>query len=70
MLEIYMVVGFMLAAYSIIANDAIQTLGTFISSNSNRPWWILWLFASSVLVVVLLYGWYSSTTGDASYGRC
>lgn len=69
MLEIYMVVGFMLAAYSIIANDAIQTLGTFISSNSNRPWWILWLFASSVLVVVLLYGWYSSTTGDASYGR-
>lgn len=29
MLEIYMVVGFMLAAYSIIANDAIQTLGDF-----------------------------------------
>ncbi|TCM62773.1 hypothetical protein EC844_12317 [Acinetobacter calcoaceticus] len=69
MLEVYMVVGFMLAAYSIVANDAIQTLGTFISSNSKRPWWVLWLFASSVLVVVLFYGWYASGVGDASYHR-
>ncbi len=69
MLEIYMVVGFVLAAYSIVANDAIQTLGTFISSNSKRPWWVLWLFASSILVVVLFYGWYSSGVGDASYQR-
>ncbi len=69
MLEIYMVVGFVLAAYSIVANDAIQTLGTFISSNSKRPWWVLWLFASSVLIVVLFYGWYSSGVGDASYQR-
>ncbi|USA46411.1 hypothetical protein NDN11_17280 [Acinetobacter sp. C26M] len=69
MLEVYMVVGFVLAAYSIIANDAIQTLGTFISSNSQRPWWTLWLFASSVLIVVLFYGWYASGVGDASYQR-
>ena len=69
MLEVYMVLGFVLAAYSIVANDAIQTLGTFISSNSKRPWWVLWLFASSVLVVVLLYGWFSSGVGDASYHR-
>ena len=64
-----MIVGFMLAAYSIIANDAIQTLGTFISSNSQRPWWVLWLFASSILIVVLFYGWYTSGVGDASYQR-
>ncbi len=39
-----MIVGFTLAAYAIVANDAIQTLGTFLSSNSHRPWWVLWLF--------------------------
>ncbi|MEY1661951.1 hypothetical protein [Isoalcanivorax beigongshangi] len=69
MQELLMVVGFMLAAYSIVANDAIQTLGTFISSNARRPWWVLWLFASLVLVVVLLYGWWQSPTGDAAYHR-
>ena len=36
--------GFALAAYSAIANDSIQTIGTFISSNSKRPWWLLWIF--------------------------
>lgn len=68
-IEILMVVGFCLAAYSIVGNDVPQTLGTFISSNSHRPWWILWIYISAILVIVLLYGWYSSGTGDASYGR-
>lgn len=31
------IIGFLLAAYSIVANDAIQTLGTFLSSNAKRP---------------------------------
>ncbi|MBN3859478.1 MAG: hypothetical protein N4Q32_00705 [Neisseriaceae bacterium] len=67
---ILMIVGFCLAAYSIIANDAIQTLGTFISSNSHRPWWLLWLFTSLILVIVLVYGWLSSgALQDASYHR-
>ena len=30
---IYTIVGFSLAAYSVIANDSVQTLGTFIASN-------------------------------------
>ncbi len=60
--------GFLLAAYSIVANDAIQTLGTFLSSNEHRPWWVLWLFASLVLVSVLVFGWISNG-GDAAYGR-
>lgn len=63
-----MVVGFALASYSIVANDAIQTLGTFISSNSKRPWWVLWLFAVSVLSVTIIYGWIAYN-GDVSYGR-
>lgn len=68
-IELLMVIGFCLAAYSIVANDVPQTLGTFISSNSHRPWWVLWLYTSIILVVVLFYGWWASGTGDASYGR-
>lgn len=62
------VAGFLLAAYAIVANDAIQTLGTFLSSNAKRPWWVLWLFASSILTTVLVYGWWAYD-GDVSYGR-
>lgn len=66
--EILMILGFLLAAYSIIANDAIQTLGTFLASNAHRPWWVLWVFAGSVLSAVVVYGWVS-TGGDPAYGR-
>ena len=68
-IEILMIVGFCLAAYSIVGNDVPQTLGTFISSNAHRPWWMLWLYTSSILTLVLLYGWWASGIGDASYGR-
>ena len=30
--------GFALAAYSAIANDSIQTIGTFIASNQKQKW--------------------------------
>lgn len=66
--SVVMIVGCSLAAYSIVANDAIQTLGTFLSSNRHRPWWILWLYACGILAVVLIYGW-MSTGGDPAYGR-
>ncbi len=68
MQDIMMILGFSLAAYSIVANDAIQTLGTFLSSNSKRPWWVLWAFACTILVVVLLYSWVVYG-GDPTYGR-
>jgi hypothetical protein len=61
-------IGFLLAAYSVVANDAIQTLGTFLASNAKRPWWVLWIYASSILVVVLVLGWFLYG-GDVSYGR-
>ena len=66
--HILMLIGFLLAAYSVVANDAIQTLGTFLSSNSHRPWWVLWLFACTILVAVFVYGWIAYD-GDISYGR-
>jgi phosphate/sulfate permease len=65
---IYMVIGFTLAAYSVVANDSVQTLGTFIASNSDKfKWYILAGAASLVLCLTLLNGWYFH--GDISYGR-
>lgn len=61
-------VGFFLAAYSVISNDVIQTLGTFISSNKKRPWFFLWFFIGSILALTLIYGWYVNQ-GDVTYGR-
>jgi hypothetical protein len=65
---VYMSVGFLLASYSIVANDAIQTLGTFLASNQKRPWWVLWGYAGSILAMVLIYGWIVNG-GDVAYGR-
>ena len=66
---LYTVVGFTLAAYSVIANDSVQTLGTWIASNSDRfKWYIMWAASSSVLLFTLWYGWYING-GDISYGR-
>lgn len=61
-------VGFLLAAYSVIANDSIQTLGTWIASNKKTNWKIMWGFASSVLLIAIWYGWWAYN-GDISYGR-
>lgn len=63
-----MIVGFCLAAYSVIANDSVQTLGTFIASNAHIKWYWLWLAASSVLVMTVLYAWFFMD-GDVAHGR-
>ena len=61
------IVGFLLAAISVIGNDSAQTLGTFISSNSRKvKWYWMWLFASTILVGTLLMGWLD---GDIAFGR-
>ena len=65
---LYMVAGFMLAAYSIVGNDSLQTLGTFLCSNAHRRWWQLWAFSSSVMIAVILYGWFTYDK-DPSYDR-
>ena len=66
---IWMALGFLLAAYSVIANDSVQTLGTWIASNNERfHWTSLWTAASAVLLWALWFGWYING-GDISYGR-
>ena len=67
-ISIWAALGFCFAAYAVVGNDALQTLGTFISSNQKLPWWALFLFAASVLGVVFLIG-YIQFDGDPSWGR-
>lgn len=63
-----MILGFALAAYAIVANDSIQTLGTFLASNSKRPWWALWIWISGIMVVTVSLGWVLNG-GDPAFGR-
>jgi hypothetical protein len=67
-LTLWSLVGFLFAAYAVIANDSVQTLGTWIASNNERfNWKIMWAAASAVLLWALWYGYYMY--GDISYGR-
>ena len=69
LVTLWMAVGFLFAAYSVIANDSVQTLGTWIASNNERfNWKVMWGAASAVLLYTLWYGWYTNG-GDISYGR-
>ncbi|MEM8714023.1 MAG: hypothetical protein AAGG01_24025, partial [Planctomycetota bacterium] len=81
-LTFWSVVGFILAAYAVVGNDALQTLGTFIQSNSRLHWSKLFAFAGTILVVTFTYGYiesYGTLTdaagaliqdkGDPSFGR-
>jgi phosphate/sulfate permease len=68
MSELFMILGFALAAYAIVANDSIQTLGTFLASNAKRPWWILWIWISGIMVFTVSLGW-ALNGGDPAFGR-
>ena len=69
LVTLWMCIGFLFAAYSVIANDSVQTLGTWIASNNEKVnWKIMWAAASAVLLWALWYGWYMYG-GDISYGR-
>lgn len=61
-------VGFLFAGYSAIANDSIQTIGTFLASNARKPWWVLWLFIGIIFVITMSISWYMYD-GDVSFQR-
>jgi len=60
--------GFMLAGYSAVANDSIQTVGTFIASNRRFPWYYLWLYIGALFVIAIVVSW-SLYDGDVTYQR-
>lgn len=61
-------VGFFFASYAAVANDSIQSLGTFIESNKHRQWWVLWLFTGAIFVAVVTFSWVYFD-GDVTYQR-
>ncbi len=65
---VWMILGFLFAAYSVIGNDSIQTLGTFIASNEKTKWYYLWGFAALILVVTLSVSYFGNG-GDIASGR-
>jgi len=62
-------IAFVLAAWAVIGNDALQTLGPFLAANRGRtPRPLQGLYLAGVLCLVLLLGWWSHG-GDGSWGR-
>jgi len=68
-ITVWAIIGFLLAAYSVIGNDSIQTLGTFIASNQKTKWYYLWAFAALILIGVLSLSYFGSGIGDIASGR-
>ncbi|WP_299818407.1 hypothetical protein [uncultured Pontibacter sp.] len=66
--SIAMWVGFAFAGYSAIANDSIQTIGTFIVSNEDKKWYWQWLFMGTIFLGTVFYSWYAFN-GDVTYQR-
>ena len=66
---VYTIIGFGLAGWSVIGNDSIQTLGTFIASKEKWfKWYTLAAAASGAMALTVVYGWWKYG-GDISYGR-
>ncbi len=63
-----MVIGFLLAAYSVTANDSLQTLGSYLSSNEHRtPKWVQMVFLCTLTASVLSVGWFINN-GEPALG--
>jgi phosphate/sulfate permease len=67
-INLWAALGFLFAAYAVVGNDALQTLGTFINSNKKLPWWATFFFAGTILLVTFAFG-YVVFDGDPSWGR-
>lgn len=66
--SVAMWVGFFFAAYAAVANDSIQSLGTFIESNKAKKWWVLWLFIGGIFLATITFSWIYFD-GDVTYQR-
>lgn len=66
--ELAMWVGFAFAGYSAIANDSIQTIGTFLASNMDKKWWVLWLWIGGIFLITISASWFVYD-GDVTYQR-
>jgi len=60
--------GFAFAAYAAVSNDSIQSLGTFIESNGDKKWWVLWLYVGAIFLATVTFSWIYFD-GDVTYHR-
>lgn len=60
--------GFFFAAYAAVANDSIQSIGTFIESNRKKRWWVLWLFIGGIFLITVYTSWVIND-GDVTFKR-
>lgn len=68
-INIWMILGFLFAAFAAVFNDSLQTLGTFITSNKTYiPKSYQMLFINGVTIIVLFGGWFLNN-GDPAWGR-
>lgn len=72
--NIFQIGGFLLAGYSVVGNDSLQTLGTYLSSNKGRtPKALQMVFICGVAAAVLLIGWFlhpgADGLGNPAWGR-
>ena len=64
-----MIIGFLLAGFSVVSNDSLQTLGTYISSNRQRtPMSVQMFYVCGITIVVLFLGWYLHQ-GEPAWGH-
>ena len=61
-------IGFLTAAYATVSNDSIQSLGTFIESNSDKKWYWLWIYVGSLFLITVTISWVIND-GDVTYKR-
>jgi len=66
--NLWAAICFALAAYSVLGNDAVQTLMTYIHSNDDVPKKLLFGWVLAVLLWVLWYG-FLFAEGGITYGR-
>jgi len=67
--NVWMIIGFLLAAFSVVSNDSLQTLGTYIASNRQRtPKSVQMLFVCCITIIVLFLGWFLNQ-GEPAWGR-
>tara|TARA_Y100000590_G_scaffold398903_1_gene481664 strand:- start:265 stop:1026 length:762 start_codon:yes stop_codon:yes gene_type:complete len=65
-ITLWALLGFAFAVYAVTANDSIQTLGTYISSNKDIKWYWMFVFMGSIFVLTMVNGFVS---GDPAFGR-
>ena len=50
--------GVFFTMFSTMSNDSVQTLGTFITSNSKTSWLKMWLYIAILFIITLLLAWF------------